>query len=279
MKRILVPYDFSECADNALKQAAYLAERTSAELMIYHIAPLHPYWEYLSETDRASYLENINIANKISDKLDAKKKEIEISGIKVITKFTPGPIIENIVNITGEYEIDLLVIGTHGMSGVKEWMLGSNTQKILRQVDCPVLTIKHDLMVRDFARIGFVTSLHHDNDKPFDKMLEFAAIFEAEIILINMDEPGFFSDPLLVIQKALKDYQSIAVSKGFKCTIRRMTGGGLEKELTKEIVENDIDLIVIPTHGKNAFVRIFINSIAEAIVNHLDKPVMTIRIA
>ena len=132
-------------------------------------------------------------------------------------------------------------------------------------------------MIRDFKKIGFVTSLDHENDEPFEKMLAFAAIFKSEIVIINMDEPGFFRDPLLVVRKAMEDYQNIAKAKGFKCSIKRLANGQLEEQLTGLISENELDLLVVPTHGKNAFVRIFTSSIAEAIVNHLHKPVMTIK--
>jgi nucleotide-binding universal stress UspA family protein len=278
MKTILVPHDFSACADNALNQAIYLAAKTGAELHIYHVAALHPYWKQLSSTDQDAYRENLKESINIRERLKERMKIAEQAGVSARTSFTPGQVIEGIVEYSRKYDADLLVIGTHGMKGMREWILGSNTQKILRQVECPVLAIKHDLVYRDFKRIAFVSAYRKQAEEPFHKLLDFAGIFQSEIVLINMDEPGFFSDPLLVIRQAMREYQDLAKSRGFHCEIKRLTGGNLEEGLRKHIVEEDIDLVVIPTHGKGAIARIFSSSIAEAIVNHFQKPVMTIRI-
>ena len=278
MKTILVPHDFSECADHALQQAIYLAGKTGAELHIYHVAALHPYWKQLSETDKEVYRENLEKAMHIRERLSEKKELAEQAGVEAKVAFTPGPVIEGVVEYARKYDADLLVIGTHGMTGMREWMIGSNTQKILRQVECPVLAVKHNLVYRDFNRIAFVSTFNKEVESPFRKLLDFAAIFKSEIVLINMDEPGFFSDPLLVMRQAMNEYRDLAKSKGFQCEIKRLASGNLEDGLKNQIVENDIDLVVVPTHGKGAIARIFSSSIAEAIVNHLQKPVMTIRI-
>jgi nucleotide-binding universal stress UspA family protein len=278
MKNILVPYDFSECAVYALNQAVFLAQKTGANLHVYHVAPLHPYWKDLSKSDSEAYNQNVKVAYGVEQKLAEVKLRMEGMGVAVTTRFTPGPIIENVVRYTEEFKIDLLVMGTHGMSGIKEWMIGSNAQKILRQVACPVLAIKHDLVYRDFQKIAFVSSFHHENKQPFLVVLDLAGIFKSEILLVNMDEPGFFRDPLLVIRTAMREFQDLARSRGLACSIKRLASGSLEDGMKQLIAEEAIDLVAITTHGKGPLARIFASSLAEAVVNHLQKPVMTIRI-
>lgn len=276
MNRILVPHDFSKCADSALAQAISIAKKAGAELHIYHVAALHPYWEQLSESDRAAYSQSLDTAMKIRERLAERKGRAEAEGLSVKTIFTPGKVIECITDYTEKLEVDLLVIGTHGMSGVEEWILGSNAQKILRKVGCPVLSVKQGREAAGFSRLAFVSAFQAAAESPFEKLMDFAELFQAQITLVNMDEPGIFRDPEVVIIQAMESFRDLAAKRGIDCDIKRLPAGDLEQSLKAYVKENDIDLVCVPTHGRGSLARIFTSSIAEAVVNHLEKPVMTV---
>ncbi|MCP4124951.1 MAG: universal stress protein [Bacteroidetes bacterium] len=278
MKKILVPVDFSKCSDIALQQASRIAKVLSAEVHLYHVASLHPYWRDLSTSDKAAYKENEELASKIEENLLSRKSKLLSQGVEVKVSYNHGHVIENIIKYSTTNEVDLMVIGTHGMSGYKEWMIGSNAQKILRNVTCPVIAIKQTPVNKGFDQIAFVSDFHEGNMAAFNKTLDFAKAFNSGVTIINMDEPGFFSDPVLVIKKAMREFQDVAKSRGLNCDIKRITDDGFEEGLRKQIKENEIDLVVIPTHGRGPIARLFLSSIAEAVVNHMQTPVMTIRI-
>lgn len=278
MKKILVPTDFSECAGYALNQAKYMAGLWNAELHIFHVTALDTAWQEDAEVNKVIYESNLAVVQEVERQLSVLRESLTKEGHTVITGFDHDNLIDRLETYTEQHSIDLIVMGTHGISGVREWIIGSNTQKLLRKVNCPVLAIKHDLVYREFKRIAFVSNYHEENEVAFKELLRIAGLFDSELILLNMDEPGTFGDPVLVMRKAMREYQEIAEEAGFKCSLKRIAGPNIESELQKQINEEDIDLIVVPTHGRSGFSRIFSSSIAEAIVNHLDKPVMTIKI-
>lgn len=279
VKNILVPVDFSACSESAFRVAADIAGRSGAVLHLYHSAPLHPYWEELSREDRESYRSQVDAVSRLSKSMEELKTTAERHGVRVELQFSHGHLIENVVNYCQRYSIDLLVMGTHGMTGIREWIIGSNTQKILRQVSCPVLAIKHDILQPAFKKIAFVSDFRPGTPKAFEKMLDFARIFNAEVTLANMDEPGFFSESPLATRKSMRHFQEDGHSRGCPCHLYRLQNGSLEHSLQKLIEEEGIDLVVIPTHVSGSFFRVFSAGFAESVVNHMDVPVMTMLIA
>lgn len=278
MKNILVPVDFSDCSDQALDQAIFMAKTIGAKLHIYHVGDLHPNWAALSETDRAAYRENLEKTGRIEAGLEKRRSLAEAAGVEVQAGFTHGHVIEQIVDYTRRFDMDLVVIGTHGMSGYRDWIIGSNAQKILRQVDCPVLLIKKKPGNPRFGRLAFVSDFQQAHRQAFAQALDVAEWFQAEIWLINMDEPGYFHDPAMLLLESMRAFQEEALSRGLACQIRRLTSGSLEDGLRQAIAEHGIDLVVLPTKGRSPLARLFLSSMAEAVANNLDVPVMTIRV-
>lgn len=278
MKKILVPVDFSDCSDQALDEAIYVAGTIGAELHLYHVGDLHPNWASLSERDREAYRENLEKAGRIREQLEERRRRAADAGVNVQATFTHGHVIEQVVEYTQRFGMDLVVIGTHGMSGYRDWVIGSNTQKVLRQVDCPVLIIKQKPADPHFRKMAFVSDFQESHRDAFARALDAAEWFKAEVWLINMDEPGYFHDPAMLLLESMRDFQEEALSRGLDCHVLRLTSGSLEEGLRQAIAEKGIDLVILPTHGRGPLARLFLSSMAEAVANNLDVPVMTIRI-
>lgn len=139
LRRILCPVDFSECSLKAAEYAFVLAQRCRAMVEIVHVwqpggkgvdfrGPMSAYVGEEAEVGRA--LERIRPA---------------FSGVAFRHHLLVGNPADEIVQLALEHQIDLIVIGTHGRTGLSRWILGSVTETILRRSVCPVLTCKHIL--------------------------------------------------------------------------------------------------------------------------------------
>lgn len=139
LQRVLVPTDFSEHAQNAVRYGCELASRFDAELHLLHIVEMIPvmYHEGLVFTPEAELqLKEHAEAAMNTVPGDDWHDRLNISR----TTLQGHPLVE-IIRFAKEQDIDLLVIGTHGRTGLAHMLLGSNAEKIVRKAPCPVLTV------------------------------------------------------------------------------------------------------------------------------------------
>ncbi|GAB4143495.1 MAG: universal stress protein [Planctomycetaceae bacterium] len=145
LKRILVPTDFSEHSANALKYGCALAEKFSSELHLLHVLQdlvamvpepglaFPPPGDYIEELKTSAE----NALNKLPD------PEWSLSA-EVVRDTRQGPPFLEIVRYAKEKDVDLIVMGTHGRSGLSHMLMGSVAEKVVRKAPCPVLTVRPD---------------------------------------------------------------------------------------------------------------------------------------
>ncbi|MEO5991624.1 MAG: universal stress protein, partial [Ferruginibacter sp.] len=126
INKILVPTDFSETASNALKQAVSIASKANAEIKLVHvIIPGMNYEANVPIPHSKSY--NANLKKNVEKQLENLAGQIKKdNSIKVSIKVVLGVPHKEICSIASEEEVDIIVMGTHGVSGVSEFFVGSN---------------------------------------------------------------------------------------------------------------------------------------------------------
>lgn len=148
IRRILCPIDFQGAAEESLKTASELAERFDAELLLVHVispvpmpipppmggAPVanHDIARYEKELEE-SYARELK---RLADRLVGDR-------VRTRTMVAVGDASGEIARLAGEEDADLLVIATHGRTGLKRFFLGSTTEAVVRTAECPVLTLRH----------------------------------------------------------------------------------------------------------------------------------------
>lgn len=145
LKRIAVPTDFSEFSNNALKYGCALSEKFGAELHLIHV--LQDLVAMVPEPGLAfpppgDYIEQLNTS--CEEALAKLPDDSWPVGGNVVRAVRQGPTFVEIVRYAKENEIDLLVMGTHGRSGLTHVLLGSVAEKVVRKSPCPVLTVRPD---------------------------------------------------------------------------------------------------------------------------------------
>lgn len=142
IKNILCPVDYSVYSEKALMYAIEFAEKYMAKLYLIHVLDIRIY--DINEPD----LYNVNVVdeetlNKLKERLSRCVSEETKGKIPVETIVVQGVPFAEIIKASKDYRIDLIVLGTHGRTGLSHAIMGSVAEKVVRKAPCPVLTIRH----------------------------------------------------------------------------------------------------------------------------------------
>lgn len=144
-KNILFPTDFSDFSDVALTHAAYLCNQCQARLIIVHVLEeilLPDPIEYMGVYESISEIQK-QLEEDASKQLAGYATDPRLEGFSLETHLTTGKAFMGIITAAREYKADLIVMGTHGSSGLNHVLFGSTAEKVVRKAPCPVLTVKH----------------------------------------------------------------------------------------------------------------------------------------
>ena len=140
-KKILCPIDFSEFTDEILEYALDIRGKYDAELHLIHIIPnlnyFTPYESFF--TPENLIVVEKNMETEVNKDFDAIMKKIEIPVKKVIRT---GTAFVEIINYARSESMDLIIIGTHGRTGLEHILIGSVAERVIRKAPCPVLTVR-----------------------------------------------------------------------------------------------------------------------------------------
>jgi len=186
MKNILVPTDFSDTATIAAEVAASIARKSNATIYLLHVVNL---LEYGGEDEVSKKLFVMKMVKKKMDTLIAQSF---FDGVNVVIALQFELIYESIWKHARQHDIDLIVMGSHGASGIRELFIGSNAQKIVRIAECPVLTIKAKPQKFNFTNIVFASDFGVETEEVFWKISEFSSIYKSKIHLLRVCTPSDF---------------------------------------------------------------------------------------
>ena len=142
IKRILIPTDFSETANLALEHAVKMARLLDSEITLLHVVSTFAFRVNLPEVE-VDQTQEAKLTGVIGAKLDSIAEDIsKREGLKVSTLITSGRIREEVVRVAEEIYADIIILGTHGVSGLREFFMGSNAFRIVSDAACPVLCIQ-----------------------------------------------------------------------------------------------------------------------------------------
>jgi len=274
MKRILVPTDFSQHAEDALKVAAQIAKKDNSEIIILHMLEL-PQQMNDAILGGKSIPETMLFMKKANEMLDEIASRSYLDGIPVTEIAKIDRPIHGISQVSKDYEIDLIVMGSHGSSGIQELLIGSNTEKVVRNSEIPVLVIKKEILNFNAANIVFASDFTSETKKPFEKLLAFTRFFESKIHLVTICTPNSFK-PTHVIENAMNEFVYEFNLTNYSTHIYNDTN--IEKGIINFSNSINADIIGMCTHGRTGFAHFFNGSISEGLVNHAIKPVITFKI-
>ena len=274
MKRILVPTDFSQYAENALKMAAVIAKKNNSEIFLLHLLEL-PSQMQDAITNGSTIPEVMHFIQMATEKLNNIAQQPYLKDVIVHASVKFERAFSGILSFNTRNNIDLIVMGSHGTSGIAEILVGSNAEKVVRLSEIPVLIIKNDLGDSKFDNFVFASDFTKEIKRPFKEMMAFSKIFNAHISLVIICSPNSFKTTLEA-EKIMKKFVKKHDIKDYSLHIYNDTN--IEKGIINFSKKIDADLIGICTHGRTGLLHFFNGSISEDIVNHTVRPVITFKI-
>lgn len=274
MKRILVPTDFSKHAEYALRVAAQIAKENDSEIILLHMLEL-PHQSSDALGSGSDIPEIMFFKNRAISRLEELMEEDFLQGISISEIIQFEKAFEGILAVSRKNNVDFIVMGSHGTSGFKEMFIGSNTEKVVRASDVPVLVIKNETPDFHANHFVFASDFSAEIKKPFGRFLEIANAFQSKISLVMINTPNSFKSTG-VAEKIMSDFIQEFNLPNYSTHI--YNDANVEKGILNFANSVKADVIGVCTHGRTGFSHFFNGSISEDLVNHAVRPVITFKI-
>lgn len=276
MKTILVPTDFSKPARYASQAAADIARKCGAEIHVVYVVdfPMHdPNYTKQAEEDVPA---GLFIAQKITERLNEYAHRDYFEGLKVKTHVVESDnIYQSIVDTAHEINADLIVIGSHSRTLLNKYLIGSNTDRVIRLANCPVLSVKKEEENFGIRNIAFASNFYTESFSVFEKLLNFSKVFDAHIHLVKVITPVHF-EPTYRTKKLMADF--VEKFKLDKYSIHVYNDEKIESGINRFAHEIDADIVAMETHGGSSIIQLISGSVSEGVLEKTDLPVLTIKI-
>jgi nucleotide-binding universal stress UspA family protein len=276
IKNILIPTDFSKTSLLAVEHAAFMARLYKANLYLLHAVEI-AYTDYTISNPAIAIRDIKEIEKIVGSQLQelAKKLKKEYS-ITVKPLTSDGKASSEIVKAVRENDIDIVVMGTHGVSGFDEFFLGSNAHKTVTVCPCPVITIQTHAKKIGFTNIVMPIDNSLHSRQKVDYTIALAKKYAATIHILGLVDKGRGTD-LKKFKIKLESVEKEIKKSGlaYDCTI--VKGDNLAVAAMKYSKKVKADLIVVLTDHESRITGMFLGAFAKQMVNHSKIPVMSIR--
>jgi nucleotide-binding universal stress UspA family protein len=281
MKIIIVPTDFSENAVNAVKYAIGLSKMHYNKLIFTHVYSL----PFLNPEAGMVYDQSFFEAQRIqADK--ALREHIDkvyesmgmhrnliLSELEVVEAISLSGGIEKIHH---KYNSNMVIMGTHGATGLKKFFLGSNAVDVLENIDIPVLTVPEQWQFKDIRNIAYASDFN-EIDTELKQVVNFSKAFNAAVNVIHIASDNsktqfLENDPLLTKWQQICDYQKINLHY-----MQKKSDDSLQDALKMLLKETDADILVMFHQHHNFWKSLFEKSTTAEIVYEWTAPVLTMR--
>ncbi|MEX2411639.1 MAG: universal stress protein [Candidatus Paceibacterota bacterium] len=275
INKILLLTDFSEVANNATRYALNIAELVKSEIEILHIINTPVDWLKLPLDKEKLYPEIKTEIGSAKSKLSALVMEFSKQGIIATESLVFNVAAENISQYISEEKYDLIIMGSHGSKGIKEFAIGSNAQKVIRASQVPVLIVKTPPKSKSFSRIVMASTFEENQIPYFKRLFNYASDLETDIELLYINTPYHFKETE-EIEKMLSLFCEDCTKKN--CGKHYIDALNEERGIQFFMSNSKADFFAIATKGKSAISQLFSASLTETIVNHLNIPVLVFRL-
>lgn len=274
MKKILIPTDGSDLGDYAYDIAHRIAQKTGAEICALSVvtAPADVLFDKKGNVkmdgaeDLSSLLEQQEAAQEKLNKWLINKPDVKIAKVKI------GHINQGIVEYIQKEQIDLVIMGTAGASGIEEWLRGSRTESVVRNSPTPVLSLKCDRSGDPIQNILLLNDFKEKRVMDLSIVKTLRSIFNADLHLLKINTPKDF-EPNKTIKEEMRAFAML--NNLGDVTYHVYCDENVEKGIVNFSGETGIDFLAIGTNQRKGFGRLFKYSVSEGLVNHLWQPILT----
>lgn len=293
--RVLLTTDFSACAGQAFAYALAIASRWKAELQVFHVLELLPAMNPVYPVNQM-YLEQLHKeAVHHLNELESRATAAGLALRRTIERGIPSQCIEA---AAAERGVDLIVMGTHGRTGLQHILLGSTAERVIRTAPCPVLSVK---VGRDEAssstsveairlqRLLIPIDFSASSLEALEYGLQFAKQLAASVTILHVLEPMAFALDFSLgrseesrerrrqAESRFETFRTRCMSHGLKVDTVLMPGIPADSIL-KHAETQKPDMVIMGTQGRRGISRILSGSVADTMLRLAGCPVLTVRV-
>lgn len=279
MKVIIVPTDFSENAANAVKYAIHLSKMHYFKLIFTHVYSVPFLSPEAGMVYDASFYEAMRIQAEKALRESIEKvyesigmhRNLLLSELEVLEAIS---LAGGIQKMQHKYEANLVIMGTHGATGLKKFFLGSNAVDVIKNIEIPVLTVPDHWQFKELKNIAYASDFT-DIENELKQVTGFANAFHANVNVIHIAKNESNTeiievDPLLKKWQQLNDYPKINLH-----LMQANTKSDTHEALKKLLNEMDVDILVMFHQHHDFWKSIFEKSTTAELVYEWAAPVLT----
>jgi nucleotide-binding universal stress UspA family protein len=279
MKKIIVPIDFSQHSEYALEAASILAKKNNSEILALHMLELSGVHAYGSESESEHIGKALFFIKLAEKKFNEFLEKDFLEGVSITPIVKHFKVFSEVNDVAKEQNADFIIMGSHGSSGFSEIFVGSNTEKVVRTSEIPVLVIKNKPKSMDYKSVIFASDFSEEAIKPYINASNLLMDFGSDVHLLYVNVPGERFKSSSEMENTMTEFlQKADGNLNRMNAVNYVSDVSVEKGILSFAKKINADLIVIPTHGRTGLAHFFEGSISEDLANHADLPVMTFKI-
>ena len=276
MKTILYATDFSENAKNALQYAYELSIKSGAELIMFHVFDVPTFLNTPSrfstfidvekDTERIAQHKLQNLFETYFG-IDARTQQVRFEAKQNISP------VSGIVEMSNECTADLVVMGSKGVSRLRELIMGSTAKGVIEKAECPVLTIPMEANYKTLKHIFYATDFETTDIEAIYALAKIAALYAAKITVAHVSTEREYSG-----KKLMENFKELLQKKvTYKpLNFELLISNDIYEQLNHYVVANDISMIVLlERNNDNVFNKWFHRDIVERMESNINIPLLS----
>ncbi len=276
MKKILVPTDFSVCADMALRYAVYLAKKTGAQIALVHVCDL------LDDnfTKLKQIIREYNTAKiaELNSSLKHLKECVEKDDVVITTELYNGKIVDSILTASHEHRADLIVMGTLGATGIKKLFFGTKAAAVINESLIPVITIPYGYKKPALKKIVMAVNDRKQSPKIFEPVFKLRKLYDAKLKTVVFTEKN--NKAKMIHHEKVADHikkRLEAQFPGDAIESVHINGTDFHETVQDYVEKQKTDLLVMLTHQRTFMQNLFKLSMTRQMAYHNNIPLLSLK--
>jgi len=273
MVNILVPTDLSDLSKIALQYAIKLADKMEANITLLHVINfIEPTMATMRTRAKSLEKELVGTATEDLDKMLKEALKITNSTVPITTRVVTGPTFSETLNKEAKkLRTGLIVMGTRGASGVKKYVMGSNTASVIEGSKVPVLAVPELGTFKSLRNVVYASDLKH-LEKELKTLIPYLEKFQSTIHLIHV------AQSLKTVSALEKKIDAVVQKAGYKnVVIRVMVNKNIDEAIGHYVEVTKADLLTMFTHDPTFYEKLFDRSMTRKMAFHGKVPLLAFK--
>ncbi len=276
MRTYLVPTDFSDNAKHAINYALHFNDKMNARIILFHsyVVPVY-------STDIPLVVPQDSELKKASEEAMEKLRLRLIKehpATDFITEVQQGYPEEEIVIAAEKHNVDMIIMGTQGASGLREALVGTISAAVMEHANCPVMTVPAECNFRPYKKIVFATNYAEGDFHYIEQVLDFARPYSADLVLLHISSGEF--ERTLEFDAIERFKERIKEDSKYKnVSFKLLESKDVYKGMNLYLEEIQADLVAMTMRKRSFIQKLFKRSITQKMAYHSEIPLIAFHVS